>query len=71
MGTKRQGLKEGCIILKLVLKISSIERYIFGPKGLRNELDDVGVRYIGSGPEYLSEVRCSEEGQGLIVKLLN
>ena len=42
--------------------------YVFGPKGITEELDYVGICHIGSGPHYSNEIHCSMEGQGLTVK---
>ena len=42
--------------------------YAFGSKGLRDELENVGIRHVGCGPDYSNDIRLSIEGQGLTVK---
>ena len=42
--------------------------YVFGSKGITEELDNVGIRHIGSGSDYSNQIKCSMEGQGLTVK---
>ena len=42
--------------------------YVFGPRGITDELDAVGIRHTGSEPDYSNTIQFSTAHQGLTVK---